>query len=85
MRGPKFSENNGPADQFSRNFVPPGQNFRRTKISVTGHYSLRQRHADQIGDRESVDSPCSDGTEAQYMQCLSIALLYLPCCEKDFC
>ena len=33
--GPKFSENNGPADQFSRNFGPPDQNFRRTKISVT--------------------------------------------------
>ena len=34
-RGPKFSENNGPADQFSRNFGPPDQNFWRTKISVT--------------------------------------------------
>ena len=28
MRGPKFSENNGLADQFSRNFGPPDQNFR---------------------------------------------------------
>ena len=35
-RGPKFSENNGPADQFSRNFGPPDQNFRRTKISMIG-------------------------------------------------
>ena len=25
---PNFSENNGPADQFSRNFGPPDQNFR---------------------------------------------------------
>ena len=25
------------ADQFSWNFGPPDQNFRRTKISVTGH------------------------------------------------
>ena len=39
---------------------------------------------DQIGDLELVDSLCSNGVEAQYMQCLSIALLYLPCCEKDF-
>ena len=30
-----LSENNGPADQFSRNFGSPDQNFRRTKISVT--------------------------------------------------
>ena len=35
MRGPKFSENIGPADQFPRNFGLPDQNFRRTKISVT--------------------------------------------------
>ena len=41
MRGPKFSENNGPADQFSRNFGPPDQNFRRTKISVTVQPFLR--------------------------------------------
>ena len=40
-------------------------------------------HFDQIGDLESVDSLCRGSTEAQYMQCLSIALLYLPCCEKD--
>ena len=32
MRGPKFSENN---DQFFGKFGPPGQNFRRTKISLT--------------------------------------------------
>ena len=38
---------------------------------------------DQIGDLGSVDSLCRGSTEAQYMQCLSIALLYLPCCEKD--
>ena len=40
MCGPKFSENNGLADQFSRNFGPPDQNFRRTKISVTPHVHM---------------------------------------------
>ena len=44
MRGPNFSENNGPVDQFSRNFGPPDQNFWRTKISVTGPCISAQAH-----------------------------------------
>ena len=47
-----------------------------------GH-KLSYKFISGFGDLESVDSLCRDGGEVQYMQCLSIALLYLPCCEKD--